>query len=460
MPIRDWNHSVKYINGITLFFAASAYAQDKPQDKPQGKLPNIIQIVSDDHGFRHSEPYGDTFVKTPNMNRLAKESMLFDYAFAASPLCSPSRCCIATGVMPHRNGGDFFGKPYHVKDVCDYLKPLGYQMASFGKWGITRSKPGEKFDLMGGRIKFDGDTKKVCTYLKDYKGDKPLFVHIGASPPHLPWGKNKTYDPAKIPLPPNYVDTPETRLSMADYYSDVSLLDTMLGDILDALDEANMKENTILIFTSDQGAHLPFGKWCLSDGGVRVPFMVRWPGHVKPGVRTNAMISLVDLVPTYIEAAKGKIPEGLDGKSLVSLFEGKTNTHREVVFSSHSGNKNGSKANHNECPMRTVRTPKFRYIFNLYPDRLFNTHIRRLQPYWTSWEAKAKTDDFAKRMVNAYEHRPQEELYDLTKDPFGMNNLAANPEYASIKEKLRKQVLEWSKTQNDPEGVKIMENFK
>ena len=435
---------------------------------PAKAKPNIIFFLSDDHGFRHSEPYGDLFVKTPNMTRLSEESMLFDHAYAPSPLCSPSRSCIATGMMPHRNGGHFFGMKVkaRVRDMPDYLNELGYHTAAFGKRGYSKKGKGAGFDYVKGgsiSIRLKGDEKVVADYILNYKGPEPLFMHIGVSPPHLPWVENSEYDPAKIPLPPNYVDTKEMRLAMADYYTDVSVMDSMLGTILDAINERGIAENTLLVLTSDQGPPLPFGKWCTSDGGLRVPFMVRWPGHTTKGVRTDAMINLVDLLPTFIEAGGGTVPDGLDGKSLMPVLNGTTKQHRDMVFGSHSGNKNGPEYNHNECPMRTIRTPRFRYIFNLHPDRLFNTHVRVSKvdrnvrkPYWPSWQAKAKTDDFAKRMVDAYEHRPAEELYDLSKDPFGIKNLADNPEYAAIKKKLRTQLYAWCKTQDDPEGVEGM----
>jgi arylsulfatase A-like enzyme len=134
--------------------------------------------------------------------------------------------------------------------------------------------------------------------------------------------------------------------------------------------------------------------------------------------------------------------------------------HLDVVFGTHTGNNNGPEGNHNNNPMRTIRTPTHRYIFNLEPDRLFNTSCRTHNPrvspvaYYETWQEKAKTDDFARRMIQAFEHRPADELYDLEADPHEMNNLATDPKHAELLKSLKTQVTEWCRTQDDVEALK------
>ncbi len=155
-------------------------------------------------------------------------------------------------------------------------------------------------------------------------------------PPHTPWIENTTYDPEEISLPPNFVDTSETRADRVNYYSDVTLTDRILGNVLDALAEKGMRENTLFVYTSDQGANWPFGKWCVYDGGLRVPLIARWPGRIAAGTKTDAMTCLVDLLPTLLDAAGGPLPRETDGRSLLPVPEQKQETHRDVVFGTHT----------------------------------------------------------------------------------------------------------------------------
>jgi len=421
-----------------MCFAAGLVNAEGTQDKP-----NIILFISDDHGWLDSGAYGDSYVKTPNIDRMAEEGMRFTQAFAASPLCSPSRCVIQTGLMPHRNGGHKFGTPIRtdIKTMPEYLKELGYYTAHFGKF---HHSPRRRFpyDLV------ERSEQQAVDYLANFDGAKPLFLVVCTHPPHKPWIKNTMYDPTKMPLPPNFIDTAETRTDRANYYSDVTLMDSILGDVLDAVAKKGMKDNTLLVYTSDQGAQWPFAKWCVYDGGLRVPFIVRWPGKVAPGTVTDAMASLADILPTCIDAAGGKMPENIDGRGLLPTLTGKQQTHRAVVFGTHTGNENGGPGIANHCPARTIRTSTHRYILNLSPEITFTTHITGGKP-WHSWIEKAKTDVAAKAIVTRYQHRPREELYDLSRDPFEMDNLADEPAQAELIKSLRSQLAAWCEAQGD-----------
>ena len=417
----------------------------------QGR-PNIILFVSDDHGWADSGAYGDAYIKTPNIDRLAKQGMRFDSAFAVSPLCSPSRCVIQTGLMPQRNGGHRFGTPINpgIKTMAAYFNEMGYQTAHFGKF---HTAPQKQFPYS--HVNKSRETLPAKEFLLNYSGDKPLFLVACAYPPHTPWIKNTEYDPTRIKLPPNFVDTPETRSDRANYYSDVTLMDSFLGDVMDAAQKKGMNENTLFIYTSDQGANWPFAKWCVYDQGLRVPFIARWPGKIAPGSSTDAMINLADLLPTCIEAAGGPAPKDLDGRSIVPVLFGRKEEHRKRVFGTHTGNDNGGPGIANHCPARTIRTRTHRYILNLQPETPFTTHITGCKtgphylPHWDSWVEKAKTDAMAKALVERYLHRPVEELYDIKKDPYEMNNLAGNPEYRHIVKDLRKELSQWRLLQND-----------
>ncbi len=415
------------------------------------RKPNIVLFISDDHGYADSGAYGDTYVKTPNIDRMAAQSMRFTHAFAASPLCSPSRCVIETGLMPFRNGGHKFGTPIDgtVRTMPEYFREMGYYTAHIGKF---HHSPRKKFpyDFV------NGDENKAPEFLDNYNEKKPLLLIVCSHPPHTPWTKNTDYDPAKVKLPPNFVDTPETRRDRANYYSDVTLMDTILGRVLDAASSYRGRDETFFVYTSDQGANWPFAKWCLYDAGLRVPLLVRWPGKVRPGTVTDAMVDLSDLLATFIELAGGRPPQDIDGRSFLGVLTEQAKEHRKVVFGTHTGNDNGGPGIANQCPSRTVRTATHRYILNLEPSRTFTTHITGCQPpsphylpFWDSWVQKAKTDAKAKLLIDAYQHRPAEELYDLTRDPYEMNNVANDPRNRRLLEDMRKQLADWRKQQDD-----------
>ncbi|MEM9160750.1 MAG: sulfatase/phosphatase domain-containing protein, partial [Verrucomicrobiota bacterium] len=210
----------------------------------------------------------------------------------------------------------------------------------------------------------------------------------------------------------------------------------------------------ITFFTSDHGAQLPYGKWNNYETGVNAPTLVSWPGVVEPLKRRKALISFVDFLPTLVEIAGGTPPESgygmgqIDGRSLVSLLEGKTDHHRDYVFSTNSS------AAHHTYPLRSVRDKRFRYIRNVYPELNFTVqtdHNPKAESHnlWQSWVEAAKSDPSIRKQVMAYHQRPEEELYDLQTDPEERVNLAKNPEYADILKRLRGATNEWIEKSGD-----------
>ena len=423
----------------------------------QGR-PNIIVFLSDDHGWRDSGCYGNTDVRTPSLDRLATEGLRFTQAFAATPLCSPSRCVIETGLMPHRNGAHKFEMPIRpgVQTMPVYFKNLGYLTAELGKFHHAPKKA-FPYDVI------NANEHSAPEFIGKHNGKQPLFLMVCANDPHTPWAENKTYVPEKLGLPPNFVDTPRTHQDRANYYTDVENMDALLGKVLKAIDDKKMRDNTLFVYTTDQGANWPFAKWCVYDAGLRVPFIVRWPGKTATNTTTAAMVSLCDLLPTCLEVAGGTPPKTLDGRSLTALLSGKTNQFRDVIFGTHTGNENGGPGIANHCPARTVITPKYQYILNLSPETPFTTHITGCPPgdihhlpFWLTWVEKAKTDTFAKQIVTAYQHRPREELYDLAADPYEMKNLAADPRHAETRRELRTQLRDWCRQQGDTEPLRFL----
>ena len=292
---------------------------------------------------------------------------------------------------------------------------------------------------------------------------------IASREPHSPWKANGPYDPDSIPIPPNLVDTTETRRAAANYYADITLADDELGRCMELLAKHDFEDRTCLIYTSDHGSGLPFGKWTCYDEGLNVPFIVRWPGRIQPGTASDAMISFVDVLPTCIDMAGGSPDDSLDGRSFLPVLLGDHTRHRDTLFSAQTtkGIAKGS-----EFPIRAIRTTTHKYIMNLKPDGVFqnlttegldlNLVPRRLlndehplytwDPMysWRSWKEKAMSDAFAATRVHAYQHRPPEELYDLNVDPYELRNLASDPSQQQLKSQMRTQLLDWMVKQNDP----------
>ena len=171
---------------------------------------------------------------------------------------------------------------------------------------------------------------------------------MGTSNPHVAWTAKTTFDPATVELPPHHLDTPATRTHRAAYYQEIKELDAYLGR-LRGITRQHLGENTLFVHTSDHGSQWPFGKWNLYDYGIRVPFIAAWPGKIPQATTSDAMVSWVDLLPTLIDVSGGKIPGGLDGRSFAKVLLGETDSHRKLIFATHTGD-----GNKNIYPIRSV----------------------------------------------------------------------------------------------------------
>jgi len=421
------------------------------------RRPDIVLCIADDQTWTDAGCYGHPDVKTPNVDRLAGEGMRFDRAFTATAMCAPTRQQLYTGVFPVRNGAYPNHSRVHdgTKSMVHHLRALGYRVGIAGK---THFGPAASFPF-----------KKVSPRnVGDFIGKdtaQPYCLVYASHSPHLPWtaGDASAYDAAKLTLPPYLVDTPETRKALCKYYAEITDFDREVGVVFSAVRQAGRADNTIFIVTSEQGAGVPHGKWTCYDTGLHVGFIVRWPARVKAGSVAKAMVQYVDVVPTLVEAAGGDplridtgrpgAPDGgsgFDGRSFLGVLEGKTDAHHTHVFGAHTtrGIVSGS-----ECyPVRSVRSETHKYIRNLNHETPFQniiTHGRDKGLFWESWKRKAKTDKTAAKRVDMYSNRPAEEVYDLTKDPHELTNLADDPSVAKVKADLRKRLDAWMKQQGD-----------
>ncbi|OUW15847.1 MAG: hypothetical protein CBD18_08060 [Opitutales bacterium TMED158] len=417
--------------------------------------PNILFLIADDLGWADLSLVGNPDVRTPAIDELAAKSARFDRVYVASPSCAPSRGAMLSGLMPYRNGAE----PNHtyvrdeVRQLPSYMQALGYEVAAIGKIAHGKDQ----------RVGFDFDNRDISLekihivdeYLGQRKSEKPLLLMVGIKDPHVPWPDKPYahYDPERLQIPPQLVDTPATRLELARYYTDVERMDKQVAATLSAV-ESHLGPDTLILFTSDHGAQLPYGKWNNYETGVKVPLLVSWPGITRAQRRSQALISFVDLLPTFIEIAGGTPPESgygegqIDGRSLVALFKGATDRHRDYVFSTNSS------AAHHTYPLRSVCSERYRYIRNVFPELNFTVqtdHNPKAQSHnlWQSWVERSATDPQVAQKVRSYHQRPAEELYDLQADPHEQRNLVEDPERVQTLRKLRAITDNWIRQSGD-----------
>jgi arylsulfatase A-like enzyme len=432
-----------------------------------GKRPNIVMYISDDHGIDFLGCYGNKDIKTPNIDALAKEGMLFSDMFAASPTCAPSRSVLWTGLYPARNGcmGNHTVCRDDVTSLPTYLDRLGYRVVLANK---RHTKPKEVFcfeyinaalprnPANPRKYRREGlNIRTIDEFLSEHsknQPEKPLCLILGDSSPHVTWEPNKTYDPATLQLPRFIVDTKLTRRAMANYYQDITTMDKRVGQTRAMLKKYGFDDNTLFIYTTDQGSEWPHSKWTVYDTGIHVPFIAVWPGKIKPRSVCDAMISFVDITPTFIDIAGGQQPEGLDGKSFLDVLSGKTKAFHKYIYASHTRD-----GNMNVFPQRGVRDSRYKYILNLRPENKWTTHFTKVpgipdshKQVWDTWVEKAKIDTKVAKLIDIIEHHPAEELYDLRTDPYEFNNIADRPENRPVLREMRDRLNEWMLSQNDP----------
>ncbi len=412
--------------------------------------PNVVVFLADDLSVTDCSPYGGKDVPTPNMAELAKTGMSFSQAFVASPSCAPSRAALLTALDPMRNGAmlNHAHPQADLKKWPAYFQELGYEVAAIGKVAHYDQVTQYGFDHCS-HFKYHEDDCVVAAvrWLEGRESHKPLCLLVGTNWPHVPWPKHGIASEAS--LPPTLVDTKETREARSRYLAAVANADRDIGLIYHAA-KKNLGDEVLFAFSSDHGSQFPFGKWNCYDAGVRTPLLVVWPGKVKAGSTSDAMVSWIDMLPTILEACGGKPPDKVSGRSFLPVLLGAKEAHRQRVFLTHSGD-----GKMNEYPIRAVRTEKWKYIRNLNPAREHHTHVDMGnagtdgRAYWDSWVTKAETDDTASTVVRRYITRPAEELYDVIADPWELNNLAANPDHADTMQLLRSDLDVWMQANGD-----------
>ena len=408
---------------------------------------NLLLIIADDCTFRDIGCYGGQ-AHTPHIDRLATQGMRLTRCFQAAPMCSPTRHNIYTGLYPVKSGAypnHAFAKP-GTRSVVQYLKPRGYRVALSGKKHIA-PRAVFPFEYSG---KQNPDFAAIDSLMAQSKsGGTPFCLFACSNEPHSPWNKGdrSRYDPEKVRLPSYFVDTPETRNKMVAYLAEITFFDSQVGRCLELLEKHKLTDNTLVLVLSEQGSSFPFGKWTCYDTGLQSAAIARWPGHIRPGTTSDAMIEYVDILPTFLDVAGVESPKTLDGRSFLPVLQGQRKSHKQHVFGlmTTRGILNGS----DHYGIRSVRSDRYKLIVNLTPEVPFR-NIFMKSSIFRSWEAKARSGDKdAREKVRRFRQRPAEELYDITADPYEWQNLAGDPKLAEVQSRLRAQLDRWMKAQGD-----------
>ncbi len=424
--------------------------------------PNLLVIVADDMG-RELGSYGDRSARTPALDALAREGLRFDAAFAAAPVCSPSRAALLTGLFPHANGHVGFPAESRlgpeVRTIAEPLNEAGYATGLIGKLHVAAhgEESGARQLPFQEVVAFDRPeadsperlAREVGSFLARVRG-RPFFLLVGLHAPHTPYPGEEgvpawpePHDPSRLAVPPTAPDSPAFRRRLARMYDAYSLADSLVAAALGALAAAGASGSTLVLFTSDHGPALPGAKGTLFDPGIRVPLLARWPGVVEPGGSSSALVSGVDLLPTLLEAAGAAPAQGLQGRSFLPLLRGGSVAGRDAVFAEQSrleGNR--------YFPQRAIRTARLKYLRSLRPDVELRSNSlgHWARPLLLRWQV----DPGARRLVERVVRHPREALYDLEADPHELSNRAGDPVWASAQAELRDRLRSWMAETGDP----------
>jgi arylsulfatase A-like enzyme len=306
--------------------------------------PNILFLLSDDHSYPFLSCYGDANVRTPVIDKLAAEGMKFHRFFTVAPQCVPSRAGYMTGRSAVAARMTRFSAPlsrdeitlpellrdkagYHV-GVCG----RSFHLDGSGKAAPSVTKVFEKHGLKTFKDRVDSlhtgpDNSvagEVARFLDQRPKGKPFFMWANFSDPHHVWNAPAKYrpDPATLKLPAHWPDLPGVREQVADYCAEVNRVDETIGGVLAELSKRGLLDGTLIVFAGDNGAALPHGKGSLYDPGSNVPLVVRWPGVVKPGGESRALLSGEDFAPALLAAAGVAAPKVMSGHSFLPLLKG------------------------------------------------------------------------------------------------------------------------------------------
>lgn len=444
---------------------------------------NILLITADDLGLQLS-CYGDPYIKTPNLDSLAAEGVLFRTAYVTQASCSSSRSSMFSGMYPHTTGqiglanAGFVLAPEEVgRNLPAYLKKAGYRTGILGKLHVAPEKsfPFDFRPRVGNTRDVRAVAKSAAIFLSEETAP-PFFLMVNYSDPHFykdPETKRPVFPPVWKGLPENPIskdtvpgwnfqgfDEPSARERASNYYNTIKRLDAGIGLLLEELTAAGKAENTLVIFLGDHGPPFSRGKTTCYESGLRVPFLVRWPEVSTKGIESSALISATDITPTILDAAGIEFPRKFHGRSVRPALQSPTpptgwREHLVGEFHFHGFQP--------FFPRRAIRDERFKLIHNPLAEESHPVGRVDGDPNNQFADTEKYRDTPAGNAFQRYLNPPEWELYDLEADPVEFYNLAEDPKHAETLAKLQESLLNWQRETNDPllseEGYKTFRHW-
>jgi N-sulfoglucosamine sulfohydrolase len=433
--------------------------------------PNVLVITSDDLSCDSVGAFGCKLAgTTPNIDRLAAESLRFTQAHTQVGNCMPSRNVMWSGRYPHNNQIEGF---YQVRGVqwphlVDLMQGAGYFTGIRGK--VSHSTPYSPYawDVVLDAAQGNPHVKEPASYGESVRigieqsraAGKPFCLVINVSDPHKPFygmgnrdeavddprKPSRVFTPEEVPIPGFLFDHPDVRLELAHYYSSVRRGDDAVGAALQALDDAGLREETLLVYLADHGMPLPFAKTGLWRHSTHTPLIVRWPGVTRAGTTNDQLVSAVDLLPTLLAAVGIEAPANLDGRSFLPFLKGETQPGRDWIVTEYNENSGGFRN-----PMRAIHSQRHGYLYNPWVNgtREFATATRGTLTY-RAMKKLAPNDPAIAARLSQFEKGVPEEFYDYEHDPDALHNLIDDPAWQDEINRHRQALREWMVRTGDP----------
>jgi arylsulfatase A-like enzyme len=452
----------KHLAHILLSTIAVLLISCETKKETQTKqAPNIVLIIADDVSWNDIGPYGNNNIRTPNLNKLARAGMTFTEAYLTSSSCSPSRTSIISGLYPHNTDAEQLSWPLpeSKKTFVQELKKSGYWTGLAGKYHMGNPVK-DDFDVLlemqwkdapiglDRRLVGDGSgCDEWIKLLKNRPKDKPFFTWLASFDAHRPFYKGMSdnpHNPEDVILPPYMPATDKVKEDFALYYDEINRMDSYIGRVVEELEKQGVSDNTMILFISDNGRAFPRDKTTLYDGGIKTPWIVKWPAQVEANKINNNMVSSVDIAPTLLKLAGLTPPKDFEGVDFSPLLKDTHKVVRNEIFAE-------DHFHDFEDYTRAVRTKQFKYVKNYYTD-LPNTPSADIirGRSWQSMKIEKENGSLNTAQMKCFDiPRQQEELFDIVTDPNELNNLALNPDYKEELDNMRSKLESIRNRTND-----------
>lgn len=452
---------------LCLFSCAQAFSQQQP---------NVVIFIADDVSWNDYGCYGNPSARTPNIDALAANGIRFDNAYLTASSCSPSRSSIITGRYPHNNGkAAELHKPIsaHLPWFPEILKQNGYFTALSGKHHMTmvgdngksQARPNVFDHVDHGKTKQNsGGHANWVSVTENRPKDQPFFFWFASMDAHRGWDADQQWDTDRygpkhtsdnVVVPPFLIDNRETQADLASYYNEVTRFDYYIGQVIKTLKNQNELDNTLIFVLADNGRPFPRAKTRLHDSGMKTALVAHWPKGIQSPGTSNSLVSVIDLAPTILNVAGCAVPETCQGTNLQPVFFDHSNVVRTHAFSEHNWHDY-------EALGRSVRHKDYMLLKNFRPELSQQGPADSVRsPSHKSLLLAQQDDKLTAAQTDVFlAPRPELELYNLTKDPHQLNNLAGSTTATKIQNQLTEALDEWMQVTRDSIPKKITPDMR